>query len=106
MKITILGSGTSTGVPEVGCQCAVCRSSDPHDKRLRTSALVEVDDTRILLDCGPDFRAQVMNLPFKKIDGVLITHEHYDHVEALMTCVRFAVWERCSCMPRNTRVSV
>ena len=93
MKITILGSGTSTGVPEVGCQCAVCRSSDPHDKRLRTSALVEVDDTRILLDCGPDFRAQVMNLPFKKIDGVL-------------TCVRFAVWERCSCMPRNTRVSV
>lgn len=80
MKITILGSGTSTGVPEVGCQCAVCRSSDPHDKRLRTSALVEVDDTRILLDCGPDFRAQVMNLPFKKIDGVLITHEHYDHV--------------------------
>ena len=69
MKITILGSGTSTGVPEVGCQCAVCRSSDPHDKRLRTSALVEVDDTRILLDCGPDFRAQVMNLPFKKIDG-------------------------------------
>lgn len=80
MKITILGSGTSTGVPEVGCQCAVCRSSDPHDKRLRTSALVEVGDTRILLDCGPDFRAQVMNLPFRKIDGVLITHEHYDHV--------------------------
>lgn len=80
MKITILGSGTSTGVPEVGCQCAVCRSSDPHDKRLRTSALVELDDTRILLDCGPDFRAQVMNIPFKKIDGVLITHEHYDHV--------------------------
>ena len=80
MKITILGSGTSTGVPEVGCQCAVCRSSDPHDKRLRTSALVEVDDTRILLDCGPDFPAQVMNIPIKKIDGVLITHEHYDHV--------------------------
>lgn len=80
MKVTILGSGTSTGVPEVGCQCEVCTSKDVHDKRLRTSALVEVNDVRILIDCGPDFREQMMHVPFRQIDGVLITHEHYDHV--------------------------
>lgn len=83
MKITILGSGTSTGVPEIGCTCPVCTSSDPCDHRLRASALIETDDTRILIDCGPDFRTQVLGLPFKKIDGVLITHEHYDHVGGL-----------------------
>ena len=83
MKITILGSGTSTGVPEIGCTCPVCTSSDPQDHRLRASALIEADDTRILIDCGPDFRAQVLGLPFKKVDGVLITHEHYDHVGGL-----------------------
>lgn len=61
-----------------------CRtSSDPRDHRLRASALIETDDTRILIDCGPDFRTQVLGLPFKKIDGVLITHEHYDHVGGL-----------------------
>lgn len=83
MKITILGSGTSTGVPEIGCTCPVCTSSDPRDHRLRASALIEAGDTRILIDCGPDFRTQVLGLPFKKIDGVLITHEHYDHVGGL-----------------------
>ena len=83
MKITILGSGTSTGVPEIGCTCPVCTSSDPRDHRLRASALIETDETRILIDCGPDFRTQVLGLPFKKIDGVLITHEHYDHVGGL-----------------------
>lgn len=83
MKIKILGSGTSTGVPEIGCTCEVCTSADPRDHRLRASALVETDDARILIDCGPDFRAQVLDLPFKKIDGVLITHEHYDHVGGL-----------------------
>ena len=83
MKITILGSGTSTGVPEIGCTCPVCTSSDPRDHRLRASALIQTDDTRILIDCGPDFRTQVLGLPFKKIDGVLITHEHYDHVGGL-----------------------
>ncbi len=83
MKITVLGSGTSTGVPEVGCTCAVCTSADPKDKRLRTSLLIETDDSRILLDCGPDFRAQMLHVPFNKIDAVLLSHEHYDHVGGL-----------------------
>ena len=84
MKITILGSGTSTGVPQIGCKCEVCTSHDPHDKRLRCSGLVEVNGVRILIDCGPDFREQCLQLPeFGPIDGVLITHEHYDHVGGL-----------------------
>ena len=91
MKITILGSGTSTGVPQIGCKCEVCTSHDPHDKRLRCSGLVEVNGVRILIDCGPDFREQCLRLPeFGPIDGVLITHEHYDHVGGLTTCVRSA----------------
>ena len=83
MKLTILGSGTSTGVPQVGCTCSTCSSTDPRDKRLRCSSLLEVDGYRILFDCGPDFRAQMMSLPFAKIDAVLVSHEHYDHVGGL-----------------------
>lgn len=80
MKIRFLGTGTSTGVPEIGCQCAVCTSDNKKDKRLRTSLLVEIDDKRLLLDCGPDFRQQMLPVAFKKIDAVLLSHEHYDHV--------------------------
>lgn len=84
MELTILGSGTSTGVPEIGCRCPVCISTDSRDKRLRTSALVRTEDAVILIDCGPDFRMQIMRASFyEKIDGVLITHEHYDHVGGL-----------------------
>lgn len=79
IKLTFLGTGTSTGVPEVGCPCPVCTSSDPRDRRLRVSALVETAETRILIDCGPDFREQMLRVPFGPIDGVLLTHEHYDH---------------------------
>ena len=80
MKLTFLGTGTSCGVPTIGCQCRVCQSSDPKDKRLRCSALVETKDTRLLIDCGPDFRQQIMPQPFRRIDGILITHAHYDHM--------------------------
>lgn len=82
MKITILGSGTSTGVPQIGCQCEVCTSTDPRDCRMRASAMVETDEgVRLLIDCGPDFREQMLRFDdFRPIDGVLLTHEHYDHV--------------------------
>lgn len=80
ISLTFLGTGTSQGVPVIGCDCEVCRSRDHHDKRLRTSALLESATTRILIDCGPDFRQQILQHPFRKIDGVLLTHIHYDHV--------------------------
>lgn len=80
MKIRFLGTGTSTGVPQIGCRCEVCCSSDFRDKRLRSSVRIEVQDTVLFIDCTPDFRYQVMKLPFGKLDGVLFTHEHYDHV--------------------------
>ena len=83
MKITILGTGTSCGVPQIGCNCAVCTSTDTRDRRLRCSAIVDVDGRRILIDCGPDFREQMLGIDFRKLDAVLITHEHYDHVGGL-----------------------
>ena len=83
MRLTFLGTGTSGGVPSIGCHCEVCRSSDPRDKRLRTSALLETDTTRVLLDCGPDFRQQILPLDFKPFDAVLLTHIHYDHVAGI-----------------------
>ena len=83
MKLRFLGTGTSNGVPVIGCSCKVCKSSNTKDKRLRTSALLETETTRILIDCGPDFRQQMLPLPYKKIDGILATHIHYDHVGGL-----------------------
>lgn len=84
MKLTFLGTGTSIGVPAIGCQCEVCRSTDPKDKRLRQSAMIETDGgLRILIDCGPDFRQQILTQPFGKIDAVLLTHIHYDHVAGM-----------------------
>lgn len=80
MTLTFLGTGTSCGVPTLGCQCEVCQSQNPKDKRLRCSALLETQNTRLLIDCGPDFRQQMMFQPFRRIDGILITHAHYDHM--------------------------
>ena len=79
MQLTFLGTGTSKGIPEIGCTCPTCLSSDPRDKRLRVSALIETEEARILIDCGPDFRTQMLSIPFDRLDGVLLTHEHYDH---------------------------
>ena len=81
MKITFLGTGTSCGIPQMGCHCAVCTSTDPRDKRLRCSSLVQDGQTNLLVDCSPDFREQMLRIDFcEKLDAVLITHEHYDHV--------------------------
>ena len=80
MQLTFLGTGTSTGVPQIGCQCEVCRSADPRDERLRTSALLRTPKANLLIDCGPDFREQIMQAGAPKIDAVLLTHSHYDHV--------------------------
>lgn len=83
MKLTFLGTGTSAGVPVLGCQCAVCKSTDARDQRFRTAALLESEKSRILIDCGPDIRQQLMPLPFVPFDAVLLTHIHYDHVGGL-----------------------
>ena len=80
MKVTFLGTGTSCDVPVIGCHCEICRSTDPHDHRLRCSILVETEQTRILVDIGPDFRQQILPHSFRRIDAILITHSHYDHV--------------------------
>lgn len=83
MKLRFLGTGTSNGVPVLGCNCAVCQSNDSKDKRYRTSALIETDTTRIMLDCGPDARMQLLQVPFRPINAVLISHIHYDHVAGI-----------------------
>lgn len=80
MKVLFLGTGTSTGVPQIGCRCDVCTSDDYRDKRLRASIRIEVDGNIFHIDCTPDFRQQVLSLPFRKIDAILFTHEHYDHI--------------------------
>jgi len=80
MRLTFLGSGTSQGVPIIGCGCAVCTSLDPRDNRLRVSVLVEVHDRRLLIDAGPDMRQQLLRAQVMDLDAVLITHAHMDHI--------------------------
>jgi phosphoribosyl 1,2-cyclic phosphate phosphodiesterase len=83
MKITILGTGTSQGIPVMACECTVCSSINPKDKRLRVSVLIETQDATLVIDCGPDFRQQMLRENVKKLDGVLITHDHQDNVAGL-----------------------
>ncbi len=83
MNILFLGTGTSTGVPQIGCKCDVCSSSDQKDKRLRASVLITEGETQILIDCGPDLRQQLINNNIDYLSGILLTHEHYDHVGGL-----------------------
>lgn len=83
MKLTFLGTGTSQGVPVIGCRCAVCSSQDPRDNRLRTSAMVEVRGVRLVIDAGPDFRSQMLRAGVRHLDAILLTHEHKDHTGGL-----------------------
>ncbi len=82
-RLTLLGTGTSTGVPQLGCSCPVCSSRDRRDRRLRSSALIEVGEKTILIDAGPDLRTQFLRHRIDAVDAVLITHSHYDHVGGL-----------------------
>jgi phosphoribosyl 1,2-cyclic phosphate phosphodiesterase len=83
MKITFLGTGTSQGVPVISCQCAVCLSSNVKDKRLRTSILIENNGTFVAIDCSPDFRQQMLLSKPKRLDAIVFTHEHTDHIGGL-----------------------
>jgi phosphoribosyl 1,2-cyclic phosphate phosphodiesterase len=83
VKITFLGTGTSQGVPVIACECSTCLSEDPHDKRLRTSLLLEEGNVTLLFDAGPDFRQQMLTNHVTKLDSILLTHEHKDHIAGL-----------------------
>jgi phosphoribosyl 1,2-cyclic phosphate phosphodiesterase len=83
VKITFLGTGTSQGVPVIACDCNICLSSDPFDKRLRTSLLIEKDETTLVFDAGPDFRQQMLREHVTRLDAIILTHEHKDHIAGL-----------------------
>jgi phosphoribosyl 1,2-cyclic phosphate phosphodiesterase len=83
VKLTFLGTGTSFGVPQIGCECAVCRSTDPRDKRTRVGAVVESHGTRILIDTPPELRLQLIATGVHSVDAVLFTHDHADHTHGL-----------------------
>ena len=83
MKVTFLGSGTSQGIPVIACSCAVCTSADTHDKRLRSSILLQVDGKNIVIDSGPDFRYQMLRAGVTHLDALVFTHEHKDHTAGL-----------------------
>ncbi len=83
MKLTFLGTGTSTGVPTIGCDCKVCQSTDPHDQRTRPSIMIEYDGRVVLIDTTPDFRQQALRQRIQRLDAVIYTHGHADHVFGL-----------------------
>lgn len=81
--MVFLGTGTSQGVPVIGCRCEVCRSTDRRDRRLRTSAMVEIDESRFVIDAGPDFRYQMLREGVNRLDAILLTHMHKDHTAGI-----------------------
>src|SRR5688572_20660146 len=91
MRLTFLGTGTSFGVPQIGCDCAVCRSADPRDKRTRSGAVVQVGDATILIDTPPELRLQLIAGGFRHVDAVIYTHEHADHIAGIDDLRMFSV---------------
>src|ERR671920_2447108 len=83
MRLTFLGTGTSFGVPQIGCTCAVCHSTDPRDRRTRSGAILETQGTTILIDTPPELRLQLLATGFSRIDAVVYTHEHADHINGI-----------------------
>ena len=94
MKITFLGTGTSTGVPAIGCDCPTCKSSDPKDKRFRSSVLLSFAGRNVLIDTTPDLRMQVLNNDIKRLDAILFTHSHADHLFGLDDIRRFCLLQK------------
>jgi phosphoribosyl 1,2-cyclic phosphate phosphodiesterase len=94
MRLTFLGTGTSFGVPQIGCDCAVCRSTDPRDKRTRSGAVLEAGGSTILIDTPPELRLQLIASGFSRIDAVVYTHEHADHINGIDDLRIFSVRQR------------
>ncbi|MCC7418122.1 MAG: MBL fold metallo-hydrolase [Acidobacteria bacterium] len=94
MKVTLLGTGTSHGVPAIGCACEVCRSADPRDRRLRPSILIETGGLHVLVDTSTDLRAQALSCDLRRVDAILYTHSHADHVLGLDDVRRFNALQR------------
>jgi phosphoribosyl 1,2-cyclic phosphate phosphodiesterase len=95
VRIVFLGTGTSQGVPIIACLCAVCNSTDTKDKRLRSSILIESNDTTVVIDSGPDFRQQMLTNRVKKLSGLLFTHEHKDHIAGMDDIRAFNYVNQC-----------
>ena len=94
IEVTFLGTGTSQGVPVIGCNCKVCNSDDPRDHRLRTSVLLKINGKHILIDCGPDFRQQMLRADVSCLDAIVLTHEHNDHIIGLDDVRPFNFYQR------------
>ena len=95
-RLVFLGTGTSQGVPVIGCDCEVCTSSDPRDKRLRTSVALESPSSRVVIDTGPDFRAQMLREGIRQLDAVVYTHEHKDHLAGMDDVRPFNYLQKCA----------